>query len=111
MVVLYFWCCYFWFSISFPSSLLFYLFTNALLLLMFQASSSFDEMVGKAKVVDVYDTFGLVDTMSVGDVLGMKSKKNSRKSSDPLKDAGAKKARLTSAKEATSVLCCVRCCV
>ena len=54
------------------------------------------------KVADVYDTFGLADTMSVGNVLAKKSKKSSRMSSDPPKDAGAKKARLTSAKEAAS---------
>ena len=60
-------------------------------------------MAGKAKVVDVYDAFGLVDTMSIGDVLGKKSKKNFRKSSDPPKDTGVKKARLTSAEEAASV--------
>ena len=60
-------------------------------------------MAGKAKVADVYDAFGLVDTMSVGDVIGKKSKKNSRKSSDSPKDVGANKARLTSAEEAASV--------
>ena len=60
-------------------------------------------MAGKAKVVDVYDAFGLVDTMSIGDVLGKKSKKNFRKSSDPPKDTGVKKARLTSAEEVASV--------
>ena len=70
---------------------------------MFQAPSSFDGMAGKAKAADVYDAFGLVDTMSVGDVIGKKSKKNSRKSSDPLKDVDVKKARLTSVEEAASV--------
>jgi hypothetical protein len=40
-------------------------------------------MDDKAKVADVYNAFGLADTMSVGDVLGKKSKKNSRKSSNP----------------------------
>jgi hypothetical protein len=107
MVVLYFFVyfcyCYFWFGLYFLSSFLFCLFANALLLLMFQASSSFDGMAGKAKVADVYDAFGLADTMSVVDVLGKKSKKNSRKSSDPSKGTGAKKARLTSAEEAASV--------
>ena len=90
---MYFCCCCFWFGISFPSSFLFYPFANASLLLMFQASSSFDGMADKAKVVDVYDAFGLAETMSIGDVLGRKSKKNSRKSSDPLKDGGAKKGK------------------
>jgi len=60
-------------------------------------------MAGKAKVADVYDAFGLVDTMSVGDVIGKKSKKNSRKSSDSPKDARAKKARLTYVEEAASI--------
>ena len=60
---------------------------------MFQAPSSFDGMAGKAKAADVYDAFGLVDTMSVGDVIGKKSKKNSRKSSDSPKDARAKKGK------------------
>ena len=55
-------------------------------------------MVSKAKVADVYDAFRLADTMSVGDVLGKKPKKNSRKSSDPLKETSAKKARLASAR-------------
>ena len=73
-----------------------------MLLLVLQAASSFDKMVGKAKVADIYDTFGLVDTMSIGDVLGKKPKKNSCKSSDLLKETGAKKARLASSKEAAS---------
>ena len=87
---MYFCCCCFWFGISFPSSFLFYPFANASLLLMFQASSSFDGMAGKAKAADVCDAFGLVDTMSAGDVLGKKSKKSSRKSSDPRRMPGQK---------------------
>jgi hypothetical protein len=66
--------------------LLFYLFANAMLPLVFQASLSFDRMAGKAKVTDVNDAFGLVDTMSVGDLFTKKAKKNSRK-------AGAKKGK------------------
>jgi hypothetical protein len=76
--------------------------TNAMLLLVLQATSSFDGMASKAKVADVYDAFGLLDTMFDGDVLGTKSKKNSCKSNDPLKETGAKKARLASAEDAAS---------
>ena len=59
-------------------------------------------MAGKAKVADIYDAFGLAYTMSVGDVLGKNSKKNSRKSINPPKETDAKMARLASVKEAAS---------
>jgi hypothetical protein len=55
-------------------------------------------MASKAKVADVNDAFGLVDTMSVGDLFTKKPKKNSHKA----KETGAKKARMTSTKEAAS---------
>jgi hypothetical protein len=58
-------------------------------------------MASKAKVADVADAFGLADTMSIGDIWG-KYKKNSYKSSNPLKDAGAKKERLASTEGVTS---------
>ena len=59
-------------------------------------------MASKVKVADIYDAFGLADTMSVGNVLGRKSKKNSRKSSAPLKENVMKKVRLASTKEVAS---------
>ena len=59
-------------------------------------------MAGEAKVVDVHDTFGIADTMSVGDLFTKKTKKNSRLANEPPKEPGAKKARTTSAEEAGS---------
>jgi hypothetical protein len=88
--------------LSFLSSFLFCLFTYVLLLLLFQASSGFDGMAGKAKVANVNDAFGLTDTMSVDDLFTKKAKKNSRKAGDLPKETGVKKARVTSAKEAAS---------
>jgi len=78
------------------------LFTNVVLLLMLQAPSSFDGVASKAKVADVNDAFVLTDAMSVGDLFTgtKKAKKNSCKASEPPKETGAKKARLTSVKEA-----------
>ena len=80
------------------------LFTNVVLLLMLQAPSSFDGVASKAKVADVNDAFVLTDAMSVGDLFTgtKKAKKNSCKASEPPKETGAKKARLTSVKEAGS---------
>jgi hypothetical protein len=66
--------------------------------LVFQASSSFDGMAGKAKVTDVNNAFSLADTMSIGDLFTKKSKKNSRKAGDLPKETGAKKARMIPAK-------------
>jgi hypothetical protein len=59
-------------------------------------------MAGKAKVANVDDTFGLANTMSVGDLFTKKTKKNSRKANDLPKEPGSKKARMTSAEEAGS---------
>jgi hypothetical protein len=67
-----------------------------MLLSMQQAASSYDGMATKGKVADVCDAFGMVDTMLVGDIFAKKNKKTSRNSSDPPKEAGAKKARLAS---------------
>ena len=83
----------------FHSSFLFYLFANAMLPLVFQASLIFDGMVGKAKVTDVNDAIGLTDTMSIGNLFTKKAKKNLRKASEPSKETGVKKARLASAEE------------
>jgi hypothetical protein len=69
--------------------------------LVFQSSSSFDGMASKAKVTYVNDAFGLADTMSVGDLFTKKAKKNSQKVGDLPKETGTKKARMTSAEEAT----------
>jgi len=54
------------------------------------AASSFDGMATKGKVANVYDAFGVADTMSVGDIFVGIQKKNSSRSSDPPKVAGAK---------------------
>jgi hypothetical protein len=50
------------------------------MVLMFQSSSSFRRLAStssKSKVVDVHDSFGLVDTRSIGDLFVKKAKKNS----------------------------------
>ena len=44
-----------------------------------QATSSFNGMDNKAKIVDVNDAFGAANTMSVGDVFGKNPKKKTRK--------------------------------
>ena len=88
----------FWSSFLFLSIFVLYPLANAVFLLVLQAALSFDGMAGKTKVADVNDAFSLVDTMYVGDLFVKKSKKNSRKSSDPLKETSAKKARLASAR-------------
>ena len=56
-------------------------------------------MAGKAKVIDVNDAFGLMDTMSFGDLFTKTAKKNSRKASEPPKEINAKMTRLASAEE------------
>jgi hypothetical protein len=92
----YFSCYWFWFCLSRFGSFVVYLLANVVLLLMLQASSSFEGMVGKAKIADVNDAFILANTMSVGDLFTKKEKKNSRKASEPLKETDAKKGRLAS---------------
>jgi len=64
-----------------------------MLLLLFQASSSFDGMAGKAKVTDVNDAFSLVDTMSVGDLFTKKTKKNSCNAGEPSMETSTKKGK------------------
>lgn len=66
-----------------------------------QASSSFDGMGSKSRIVDVNDAFGAADTMSIGDVLGKNTRKKAHKASDPLSEATPKKARPSSAVAAT----------
>jgi hypothetical protein len=72
---------------------------HVLLSFLLQPASSFDGMGNKGKVADVSDAFGVADTMSIGDVFGKKQKKSSRKSADPPKDAGSKRAKISSVEE------------
>ena len=55
------------------------------------------------KVTDVANAFGVGDTVSIGDIFWKKSRKSSRKSSDPPADARKKRPRASSTEVAAPV--------